>query len=59
MALGRRGAEMTGKYMKGIYQFIELDAGHWLIQDDYSNVSTSIVNIIEKHAIKNNETPFK
>jgi len=52
MALGRRGAEMTGKYMKGKYQFIELDAGHWLIQDDYSNVSTSIVNIIEKHAIK-------
>jgi len=52
MALGRRGAEMTGKYMKGKYQFIELDAGHWLIQDDYSNVSTSIVNIIEQHAIK-------
>ena len=47
MALGRRGTELTEKFMKGPYHFIEIDAGHWLIQETYVDVSTSILELIE------------
>jgi hypothetical protein len=33
--------------MKGPYHFIEIDAGHWLIQETYVDVSTSILELIE------------
>ena len=54
MALGRTGAELTGDYMKGPYRLIELDAGHWLIQESFPEVSSAIIEHIEKHKeIKN------
>ena len=44
-ALGRRGTELTLQYMKGpYYRFIEIDAGHWLIQDAYDEVSEAILD---------------
>ena len=49
MALGRRGTELTEKFMKGPYRFIEIDAGHWLIQEAYEEVSASILELIEKN----------
>ena len=32
-SVGRFAAEQTASYMKGAYQFIELEASHWLIQE--------------------------
>lgn len=32
-AIGRRSTELAADFMKGDYKFIELDAGHWLIQE--------------------------
>jgi pimeloyl-ACP methyl ester carboxylesterase len=29
--LGRRAAEFTEKYVKGEYRFVEMDAGHWIM----------------------------
>ena len=49
MALGRKGAELTKDYMTGKYKFIELDAGHWLIQEDYNKVSSAILSFINNH----------
>ena len=55
IALGRTGAEMTKKYMKGPYRFIELDVGHWLIQESFSEVSLSIIEHIEKYSLIKNK----
>ena len=52
MALGRKGAELTKDYMKGEYSFIELDVGHWSIQEDYDTVSSLILNFINKNSKK-------
>ena len=47
-ALGRKGTDLTLHYMKGpYYRFIEIDAGHWLIQDAYDEVSEAILNHLE------------
>jgi len=51
MALGRKGAEQTENYMKGKYNFIELDLGHWLIQEDYDTISSTILNFINENSI--------
>ncbi|SVB96417.1 uncharacterized protein METZ01_LOCUS249271, partial [marine metagenome] len=50
-AIGRRGVEETDKYMQAPYELIELDAGHWLIQEAFHDVSTAIVNHIETHSL--------
>jgi pimeloyl-ACP methyl ester carboxylesterase len=34
IAVGRTSVERTEQYMKGPYRLVELDAGHWLIQDE-------------------------
>jgi hypothetical protein len=38
--------------MMGPYQFVEIDAGHWLIQEAYEEVSVSILDLIERNTIK-------
>lgn len=48
IALGRTGAEMTAKFMKGYYKFVELDAGHWLMQFNEPEVSEMIMDHFEK-----------
>ena len=52
MALGRKGAELTKDYMRGEYSFIELDVGHWSIQEDYDTISSLILNFINKNSKK-------
>ena len=47
LAIGRTGPESTNKYVKGPYTFIEIDGGHWLIQSNYEEVKTAIVEHIE------------
>ncbi len=38
MAIGRVAAEGTEQYMTGPYEFIDLDAGHWIIQEAFDKV---------------------
>ena len=38
MAIGRVAAEGTKQYMTGPYKFIDLDAGHWIIQEAFDKV---------------------
>jgi len=46
LAIGRTAAENNVKYMKGPYRFIEMDAGHWLVQTKYKEVKEAIKNHI-------------
>jgi len=42
-AIGRVGVEAGHAFMKGPYTFVELDAGHWLIQEEPARVSAEIL----------------
>jgi pimeloyl-ACP methyl ester carboxylesterase len=50
-AIGRTGVEDTEKYMKGPYTFLELDVGHWLIQESFEEVSEAILDHLKKNSI--------
>ena len=52
LAIGRAGVDKTREYMKGYYDFRELDAGHWLTEFNEPEVSDIIINHIEKFPIK-------
>lgn len=43
MAVGRAAVERTEQYMKGSYRLVELNAGHWLIQEEPENVYNEIL----------------
>ncbi len=47
-ALMRSGAEWTEDYMEDYYRFVELDAGHWLIQESYEEVFNEITDHLGK-----------
>ena len=53
LAIGRAAAENNHKYMKGDYTFLELDGGHWLIQTNYIEVETAVI----EHLAKNRTAP--
>ncbi len=42
-AIGRAGVEAGHAFMRGPYQFVELDAGHWLIQEQPERVIEEVV----------------
>ena len=42
-AAGRKAVDLQAKYIKGPYQKIELDAGHWLIERRTDTVVTAIL----------------
>lgn len=48
IALGRLGAEMTAQFMKGYYNFVEVDGGHWLMEFNEPEVSALIIEHIQK-----------
>ncbi len=50
-AIGRRGVELGEAYMKGPYRLAELDAGHWLIQQEPERVCDEVVSHLEAHPI--------
>ena len=52
LAIGRASVEGTKQYMKGEYKFIELNAGHWLIQEKYDDICKEITEHIKNHEIK-------
>ena len=43
-ALNRFAAERTGNYVDGPYEFIDLDAGHWLPETEPDAVAEAIMN---------------
>ena len=48
-AIGSFAAENCHKYIKGPYTYLALNGGHWLIQSNYSEVETAIVEHISKY----------
>ena len=43
MAIGRTAVERTAQYMKGPYRLVELNAGHWLVQEEPERVHDEIL----------------
>jgi pimeloyl-ACP methyl ester carboxylesterase len=52
MAIGRAGVEAAAAYMKGPYRFVELDAGHWLIQEAPGRVTEEILAHLRSHPLR-------
>lgn len=48
IAIGPVAVENSHQYMKGDYEYMELEAGHWLIQTRYTDVKDAII----KHVLK-------
>lgn len=51
LAIGRSGVEKSHTYMKGYYDFHELNASHWLTEFNEPEVSEIIINHIQKFPI--------
>jgi pimeloyl-ACP methyl ester carboxylesterase len=51
IAIGRAAVERTEQYMKGPYRLVELDAGHWLIQEEPDRVHHEILGHLRSHRI--------
>lgn len=51
-AIGRVGVEAGHKFMKGPYKFVELDAGHWLMQEAGERVSNEILEHLAANRAK-------
>jgi pimeloyl-ACP methyl ester carboxylesterase len=49
IAIGPVGVEGTAQYMKGAYEYVELDAGHWLMQEAFEECYASIKNHLAKY----------
>lgn len=49
IAVTRVAAEGTMPYMKGPYKFIELDAGHWLMQEAFDQIYEPILDHLNKY----------
>lgn len=45
-AVGEVAVRGNQKYMKGEYTFLELEAGHWLIQTKYAEIETAIASFV-------------
>jgi pimeloyl-ACP methyl ester carboxylesterase len=52
LAIARAGVERSKQYMKGEFKFIELDAGHWLVQEKYDEVTKEIKAHIQNHSLQ-------
>jgi pimeloyl-ACP methyl ester carboxylesterase len=42
-AVAHSGVEWTRDYVSGYYRFVELNSGHWLIQESYDRVQNEII----------------
>ena len=49
IAIGPVGVNNGHQYIKGDYTFLELDAGHWLIQTNYQDLKEAIEMHLGKH----------
>ena len=48
-AIGRQSTEWAAEYMTGPYRFVEMDAGHWLIQEKEDQVVEEILNHLKSN----------
>lgn len=48
-AIGRAAVDGTPPYMTGEYRLVELDAGHWLIQQETERVVNEVMSHIQAH----------
>ena len=48
-ALKRSGVADTENYVEGDYQFIEIDAGHWVIQEKYQQLTEHLLTHLAKY----------
>lgn len=51
-AIGRKGVEDAAAYMKGPYTFVELDAGHWLIQEKPGEVIAAVTRHLKANPLR-------
>lgn len=49
IAIGPVGVDGTAQYMKGDYQRIDLDAGHWLMQEAFEECAQPILEHLAKY----------
>ena len=49
VAIGSYSVNESHQYMKNDYEFIELDAGHWLIQTNYQELKEAITKHIDRN----------
>jgi len=50
-AIGRKSCEDAAAYMKGPYRFVELDAGHWLIQEQPGRITAEVIDHLRANPI--------
>ena len=55
LAIGAFAAKGNQKYMKGDYTYKELNGGHWLIQTNYSEVESAIIEHVSKYKTEPNK----
>ena len=49
MAIGAKGVSLGHQYIKGPYTFLELDAGHWVMQTVYDQMKPAIIKHLSTH----------
>jgi pimeloyl-ACP methyl ester carboxylesterase len=49
MAIGRNAVTAAAEHMKGPYTFVELDAGHWLVQEQPERVTSDVIAHLRAH----------
>jgi len=49
MAIGSHGVENGHRYITGPYTFLELDAGHWLMQTHYADMKPAIIKHLKAY----------
>lgn len=55
IAVGSVAVEEGHKYMKGDYTFLKLNGGHWLIQSNYTDVKSAIIEHLSKYRTVTNK----
>lgn len=48
-AIGRKSTEDAAGFMKGLYRFVELDAGHWLVQECFEDVAREVLEHLQRN----------
>jgi pimeloyl-ACP methyl ester carboxylesterase len=51
-AVGRVAVDLQRQYLKGPFEEIELDAGHWLMESHPSEVSEAVLKHIHTHGVR-------
>jgi pimeloyl-ACP methyl ester carboxylesterase len=52
IAVGRVAIERTAQYMKGPYRLAELNAGHWLVQEEPERVHDEILRHLQENPLQ-------